>query len=317
METLNEQLAQALELDSHNDQEDGQVDEQSMAPGENPALDAEDGDEGEIRTLSDLIEANGWDAEELYSLEMAMPDSEEAIPLGKLKDELTTARRERESLVQGIEERDRQLQMAQAQAQNAVPYDQNMMQMQGQINVLQGFLQSPDYANLKKEDPGAAALKAQEIQQAMGGLQQQMQQYQMQQQQQTAAQRQQNLAQASQYLSEQIPEWRDPAVARAEKQEITKAIMDAGYTAADLTGLSDPRVVMLMRELVSLRRQVGAGKVAGQAVRQSPKASLRGGRIKGGGKKAQINAINKAKKTGSKQDVLAAQRAVVALSGGI
>ena len=317
METLNEQLAQALELDSHNDQEDGQVDEQSMAPGENPALDAEDGDEGEIRTLSDLIEANGWDAEELYSLEMAMPDSEEAIPLGKLKDELTTARRERESLVQGIEERDRQLQMAQAQAQNAVPYDQNMMQMQGQINVLQGFLQSPDYANLKKEDPGAAALKAQEIQQAMGGLQQQMQQYQQQQQQQTAAQRQQNLAQASQYLSEQIPEWRDPAVARAEKQEITKAIMDAGYTAADLTGLSDPRVVMLMRELVSLRRQVGAGKVAGQAVRQSPKASLRGGRIKGGGKKAQINAINKAKKTGSKQDVLAAQRAVVALSGGI
>ena len=288
-----------------------ETDELSVADvDESPDIEAEGtDDEGEIRTLADLAEANGWDAEELYALEMAMPDSDTPIPLGKLKDEITTGRRERESLQQSVQEQARQLEMVQAQAQNNAMADQQMVNMQGQINVLGGFLQSPEFEALKKQDPGAAALKSQEVQQHMGNLSNQMQQYQYQMQQQQSYAQQQTLEGGQQYLHQAIPEWSNPEVESAEKLEIAHAFIDSGYNQNDVAAMADPRAVMMVRELVQLRKQLGAGKKAVTQVRQSEKRSLRGGKLHKVSNKS--NLVKRAKTTGSRNDVTAAAKAIL------
>ena len=281
--------------------------------GENQEVAEEvDQEEHDIRSLADLAEANEWDIDELYQLEIAMPDSDDPIPIGKVKDEITQMRRERETLVKNLEQHAQQLQEVQAQAVQAQQADQHVAQMVGQISVLQGYLSSPELQKLKDADPGGAALKVQEVNQMINQLGQQVQGYQQNLYQQQQAQRQQQLMGGEQYLRQQIPEWADATVEKAEKQAVAQAFLEAGYSQADVAQMSDPRAVLMVRELVQLRRQLGAGKQAAKQVRQSAKRSLRGGRLsKGAGKQA---AVQRAKKTGSRDDITAAARAI--LTGG-
>lgn len=314
METsLSEQIS-ALAGQIDNPGDDAEEQEQLLdGEGEIQEI-AEEGsqEEHDIRSIADLAEANEWDVEDLYALEIAMPDQDDPIPIGKVKDEITQMRRDREELVKNLEQHAQQLQQVQAQAVQSQQADQHVAQMAGQISVLQGFLESPELQKLKEADPGGAALKVQEVNQMINGLSQQVQGYQQNLYQQQEMQRQQQLMGGEQYLRQQIPEWSDPQVEKTEKQAVAQAFLKAGYSQQDVSQMSDPRAVMLVRELVRLRQQVGAGKQAAKQVRQSAKRSLRGGRLsKGAGKQA---AVQRAKKTGSKADITAAARAI--LTGG-
>lgn len=316
METsLSEQIsALAGQIDNPGDDAEELGNEQLLdGEGEIQEI-AEEGsqEEHDIRSIADLAEANEWDVEDLYALEIAMPDQDDPIPIGKVKDEITQMRRDREELVKNLEQHAQQLQQVQAQAVQSQQADQHVAQMAGQISVLQGFLESPELQKLKEADPGGAALKVQEVNQMINGLSQQVQGYQQNLYQQQEMQRQQQLMGGEQYLRQQIPEWSDPQVEKTEKQAVAQAFLKAGYSQQDVSQMSDPRAVMLVRELVRLRQQVGAGKQAAKQVRQSAKRSLRGGRLsKGAGKQA---AVQRAKKTGSKADITAAARAI--LTGG-
>lgn len=315
METLSEQINQiAGQINSGPEVDEVDSDEQLLdGEGEIQEVAEEEGsDEQEIRTLADLAEANDWDAEELYALEIAMPDSDEPVPIGKVKDEVTRMRREREELQRSLEQHASQLQQAQAMAAQSMQADQQMAQLAGQISVLQEFLQSPELKAMKDKDPGAAALKVQEVQGMIGNLSQQAQGYQQNLSQQAQMQRSQQLQGGEQYLRQQVPEWADPQVERAEKAQVAQAFLEAGYSQADVSQMADPRAVLLVRELVQLRQQVKGGKQAAKQVRQSAKRSLRGGRLNRGTQKAA--AVRKAKTTGKRDDITAAARAI--LTGG-
>jgi len=311
--SLSEQLQEAIHGENQPEQEEVAV-EETQDPQDQIA--EEGSDEHEIRTLADLAEVNEWDAEELYALEMAMPDDQPAIPLGKLKDELTSTRRQSQELQHEYQRQAEQLQIMQQQAGQSQQVDQFVRATLGKIDAIDQFLASPDLQKLKENDPTAAMLKTQEVKEIREKLAMQGDQYWQQQQYQQQMQTQQNMQHARQAIQQGIPQWSDPEVATREKAEIARSFIKYGYYEADVAAVADPRQVMIMRRLNELERKDATGQESAQQVRQSPKRSLRGGRISRT-KVQGAAAVARARKTGSKNDVLAAQKAIVDLAGGL
>jgi hypothetical protein len=272
--------------------------------------DVESEDDGVIRTIADLAEANEWDAEDLYALEVSFRDDDKPLPIGQLKDEIERTRRERNELAQRMQVQQQQMAELQQMAQGQQGQDAQVMQMHGQYRVLEGYLSSPELAQLKTKDPGAAALKVQEVQQLMGNIQNQMAQYQQNQMAMQQHFRQQSIAEGQQVLRQHIPEWSDPKVEQAEKRGIAQVFLDAGYNEQEVAGLTDPKAVMIARELMHLRALHSAGKKAVKQVKASPKRSLKGGRL-GKSKTGANRLAERARQTGNKRDVTHAARALL------
>lgn len=276
-------------------------------------------DDGEILTIADLARVNDWDASELYALNVNFAEGEEPISIGGMKDEISASRKNAEMQSQQLANYEQQMQQLQQQAQASYGDDQYVQQMMGKMQALEGFLVSPMLEQMKNDNPGGASLKIQEVNdliQRTGGEIQQYQ-YDMQQQQQYASQ--QNMMGAQQYLSEHIPEWNDPVVANSEKAEVAEAFIQAGYNQQDVSQLSDPRAVMMARELVMLRKQVAGGADAIHQVQQSPRRSLRAARgiTQANQKKMQLGKVLAKAQTGSRKDKVSASVALIQAAGGL
>lgn len=268
-----------------------------------------EGSEAEgFTTLEEVLTDAEWSQEDFYNLKMKSPLSGEEVTLQEWKDAGTAAQRDAEALQRKYDQQAEQMRQMQQQTQVAQQQDQTLMQMQGQSQAIDAYLQSPEYAQLKVDDPGQAALRGQEALNFKAKIQQQAQQHSYQQQQQRQQADMQRQQRGAEYLVQHIPEWRDEAVKKEEQRVIAEAFQGAGYTQQDISSLSDPRAVMLVRELVSLRKQVAGGKVAAEKVRQTPKRSLRTGRFVNGGAKKRT--VDRAKQTGSRADTMAAARAI-------
>jgi len=308
--TLSEQLAEALENDPV------ETEESADAVGENEETQDEFAEEeagGEIHNLADLARENEWDVDELYALEVEMPDGAEPVALGKVKDEITNVRRQAATLQQKVQEQSAMLQQAQAAQQQGQQVDQAVMQAQGEVQALNMQAQSVNWQELEKEDPGKAALMRQKFSEAIGVAQQKVGYAEQQSQQRNAYQSQQQLAQGQQYLHQHIPEWNDAGVAKTERQEIAQMLVNEGYNPNDVGRIADPIAVKLARELVSLRKQVAGGRKAAEQVRQSPQKSLRGGKLGNKSLTRERKLTERAKSTGSKNDTLAAARAILGI----
>ena len=315
MESLREQLQEALaEERAATVTEDAATEEaEELQAVDEDQVDAEQGEtdgenDREVRLLTDLAEALEWEPEDLYSLEVAMPGEESPIAIGELKNTAIDARRERDELAKRMQDQQQQMAQMQQMLQGQQGQDAVIAQMQGQYKVLEGYLSSPELAELKKADPGGAALRVQEVQQSLQNIQNQMGQYQQQQAMMQQQMLQQSLYEGQQFLRQQIPEWSNPEVEKAEKQEVTQVFLSAGYTPEQVSQITDPKAVLLARELAQLRKLNNAGKKAALKVRQSPKRTLKGGRMVDVDKSQKL--VDRAMKTRSKGDILAAARAL-------
>ena len=144
-------------------------------------------------------------------------------------------------------------------------------------------------------------------QQATGHLQQ-VNNYQQQQQ-------QQNMQDMGAKLLELMPGWRDDTVRRTEQAEVRQVLLDAGYTEATLRQSDDPVAISLIRELVSLRKQIkGAGEEV-RRVRKAPKVlRSKEGRFAAPKNARAEKATQLARTSPGKHNELAAAKALLGLS---
>lgn len=305
-QSLSEQLQQAIHGENQPGQEETAVDENAVVE----TAEDEDSEEAEIRTLADLAEANEWDISDLYGLEMGVQgDGEDVFSVGELKDKYQAGKSKFSELEQSYQKQTEQLQQMQQQAGQSQQVDAYLRTTMGKVDAINQFLQSPDLQKLRQDDPTAGLVKTQEAKDARDNLIREGNNYYQQQQQQQQIQLQQNLQQATQAVAQGIPSWNDPEVATREKAEIAQSFVKYGYTEADVAGLTDPRQVMIMHRLNAVEKLLGAGAGAANKVRQSPKRSLRGGKIRKGN--AKNSAVARAKETGRRQDVTAAAKAIL------
>lgn len=79
------------------------------------------------------------------------------------------------------------------------------------------------------------------------------------------------LAREKQSLLEAIPDWRDTAKATAERSEIKAALQKAGFTEAEISGLSDHRSVVIARKAMLYDQLMSKKPEVQKRVSEAPK----------------------------------------------
>lgn len=281
-------LSEAEALDSISDLISG-----APAPGdeeepESPAEMPEEGEEGEeseetreeeaveetqeLRSLPDLAEYLGVSIEDIYDLELPMPDGRDPIKLGQWKDRETEIARLQEDL-QRQRERYEQAEAQVEAALSAAQYiPQEVQDAQLEVKRLYDQAQSVDWARFEQKEPGRAALAKQKLQEAIGKAQYKLQQVAQnahQVQQQANAQR---VLQEQRILLEAIPEWRNPETAKAEIRQMVDTLSKRyGFSEQELMSLSDHRTVLAIRDYVRLLEKAGDANAAMKRVQNAPK----------------------------------------------
>lgn len=241
----------------------------------------------DITDLGQLAAAIEVDPEWLYNLRIPIStgDGKEYITVGQYKDqvqagEVVTADADRLKYERDILDQDRQKFETERNAtlQQAQQVPQQVMQAEARAMGLQQQYQSADWSTLEQQDPGRAALMKQnmasEYQQAVQEADQARGQYQQLQKQAMVDQRRHE----EQKLLLSIDTWRDPNARKQGTAEISKMLAEVGYTTDEISNFMDHRAIILMNELATLRKQVGAGDAAAKRVREAPKALAPGAR---------------------------------------
>ena len=221
---------------------------QEDAEGESP--EGYDADDGEIRTIADLAAANEWDPADLYALEVAMPSGQQPIKLGQMKDELIKARQETQALQQQVQQHQQMVGELQQQVGVSQQVDHVLQEIGGRINALQSYLEGETMQKLREENPGLAASKYQEVQQAIQQLTAEGDKYLGERRQMEQVRDQEALRGMVHYIGEKIPEWRDPALVKRERPGIESLFNAYGYSPQEIAMLRDPRALHMARDLM-------------------------------------------------------------------
>lgn len=151
-------------------------------------------------------------------------------------------------------------------------------QYQNQLNQLTAALgqqlqQAPDWESLLQNDP-VEYLKQQHLynqrQAAYQSAMQEQARYEQQTQQQQAIAMQETLKQEAEQLIANIPSWKDPAKAQAEKAAIAKHLVERGYSPEQVNQLTDHKAVVLAREAMLYRQMMAKAKETTKAVEKLP-----------------------------------------------
>lgn len=233
-------------------------------------------EEIEIGDLNDLAKHLGVDPAELYDI--AVPYTKDGVKqeftLGQLKDdfqkyqEAETLRAEAQARLDAYrqaEEQANELLQAHAVQANAIA--------QAMENQLLADFSGVDWARLQASNPSEYIRLSQQFNQRQSQLQNMRQQaFEFAQQQGTQLQAQREQLQQQRLLREQqallkaIPEWRDPTVADAERQELAKYMLARGYTDAEINAVDDHRALLLVRDAMKYRQMKESGDIAAKKV---------------------------------------------------
>lgn len=233
-------------------------------------------EEIEIGDLNDLAKHLGVDPAELYDI--AVPYTKDGVKqeftLGQLKDdfqkyqEAETLRAEAQARLDAYrqaEEQANELLQAHAVQANAIA--------QAMENQLLADFSGVDWARLQASNPSEYIRLSQQFNQRQSQLQNMRQQaFEFAQQQGTQLQAQREQLQQQRLLREQqallkaIPEWRDPAIADAERQELAKYMLARGYNEAEINAVDDHRALLLVRDAMKYRQMKESGDIAAKKV---------------------------------------------------
>jgi len=264
-------------------------------------------DDGDIKTISQLAKAIEVEPEYLYGMEIGMGDNEDAIPLGKLKDEYQASLKERAELQSQLDSQNELLEKAQSGVNHQQQLSNESQQVQVEMLELNNQYNSIDWAKYEQDDPGAAALARQKFQEAGNHLSQRIGQANQQQQ----IQQQQTLQNAATQLTQLIPAWQDSTVREQGVAKVKSALLEAGYTPDMIKGASDYRAIALMHELVGYRERDKQAKDAVSKVRSAPKVLKGHGRVEADMGRQTNDLVTKAKSTRNKHDEMAAVKSIL------
>ncbi len=233
-------------------------------------------EEIEIGDLHDLAKHLGVDPADLYNI--AVPYTKDGVKqeftLGQLKDDfqkyqeaetLRTEAQARLDAYRQAEEQANELLQAHAVQANAIA--------QAMENQLLADFSGVDWARLQASNPSEYIRLSQQFNQRQAQLQNMRQQaFEFAQQQGTQLQAQREQLQQQRLLREQqallkaIPEWRDPTVADAERQELAKYMLARGYSDAEINAVDDHRALLLVRDAMKYRQMKESGDIAAKKV---------------------------------------------------
>lgn len=148
-------------------------------------------------------------------------------------------------------------------------YAQGLQQLQGLIQ--QSVPQEPNWDHLRVHDPiefAAQWAEHQQRQQHMARINAERQALMQQRAEEEAQERATALANARNWLMERVPEWRDPAKAKAERAAIKAFGLEQGFSAEELREIDDPRAILILRMAM---RHARASKKAQEVVKTGGK----------------------------------------------
>ena len=229
-------------------------------PGEGEEQGTEEGeDEGEpITSLEQLAEQNQWDREWLDGLEVPVKiDGKTAnVTLKQLvtnhqigeaaEKRLSTAKERVQSLYQGIEQREGQLQTQLAVAAEMI---------QKAEDLIDSDAESINWPELRESDPAEYAAKKAEIEERRKSFGQfkidaaaKYQEAVRQEQESVAGKRLQFLQSENEALLKALPEWKTEETALAEKTRLSEYLLDQGFSQNDVANAADHRLIVVARK---------------------------------------------------------------------
>lgn len=235
-----------------------------------------DDDYVEIREFGQLAEYLQADAADLYNIEIPYTKDGErrAFTIGEIKDQLETWQDTIAARDQ-IQTQLSQYQQSLRESQDALAQQQEFIQehLQAVHAALLQDMQAVDWDRLHRENPGEWARqselfrrKDQELRAAHARAAQAL------------GQRREELTARQQKLQEEllqrehrevmraIPEWRDAKVADTEKAAMAEYLAGRGFTADEINGLTDHRVLLLARDAMQKQKLVSDGEAAKKRV---------------------------------------------------
>ena len=241
----------------------------------------------------------------------------EPVPLGQLKDQLQTMRKELSEVQQreqAIAEREKQVeQIARQGMAQAQQVPQQILAAASNMQALKNAHDSYDWETLNKTDPAKYSSLKLRFQEAMGKAQQDF----MQAQQVVSQETQKQLVEERTKLLGRVREWRDPKVLAQDWQTMQSTLAVFDMTPQDLNQIRDHRVLAAFHRLAQLEQHGKAAESTMQQVRKSPRGlrtgALRPVRDKKGATAAKL--AQRAKQTKSKADIHAAQKSLLQLGG--
>jgi ribosomal protein S17 len=151
-------------------------------------------------------------------------------------------------------------------------------QYQAQLNQLTAALgdqlqQAPNWEELLNNDP-VEYLKQQHLYQqrqaAFQNARQEQARFAQQTQEQQAQAKQEKLAYEAEQLIANLPAWKDPVKAQAEKTAIAKHLIERGFSPEMVSSLDDHKQVVLAREAMLYRQMMAKAKETTKAVEKLP-----------------------------------------------
>lgn len=170
--------------------------------------------------------------------------------------------------------------------------------------------QAVDWSTLRATDPAEFAAKKQEFNERHAQIQGIKQNVHFELQQQSAEmskkqteQVQKMLAEESQRLADAVPEFKDPAKAKAVKAELKDFLRTFGYDDAEIGSIFDHRQVLIIRDAMEYRKLKSKGVEVKNKVATAPKLQKPGTTTKSAGEDARIrDAKTRLRKSGSVED---------------
>lgn len=244
------------------------------------------GDEGEvdIEDLSQLAAAIGVENEWLYNLKIPMPDGQEPITLGQVKDRIHAGTDEAEREQFNTERQQWEAEKAQAQEalsqqfQMASAVSEELVAAQAQAEAIIVQYNNTDWDQLEAADPGTAALQQQKLQTAYQFAQNKVEQARRQQADTLNQMAQEKRVNEEQALLNAISEWKDPKIRQAEAAGVAEVMSKYGFKPHEIANVMDHRAVHIVRDLMKLQATVETSTEKAEVVKNIPKPLKPGAR---------------------------------------
>lgn len=219
------------------------------------AAEAEDDEDGgdtpSLRTLNDVAEALGTDADSLSGVNVTVKvdGEEQEIPLGDaLKSYQLQGHVNKKSME--LSEKQKELQQHLDYYQQQV--GQRVEQLDQLSQALQGELLPQQNLDQLREEDFEAYMQARDrqdrVKERIQQVQQERQRHQQEAQQAHAQKMQQFLEEQEKQLGDRIPDWNDPEKAKTEKAKLRTYLNGRGFTDEEVGQVADARVVEIARK---------------------------------------------------------------------
>ena len=276
----------------------------------------EDSDESEeaesFESIYEIAEALNMPVDEFLSTVKAkrkVNGQEEEVPLSELiagNQRETDYRQKTMELAEQRKQFDTFAQQSQAQYQAQLQQAYTMSQMI-EHQLLENY-NDIDWQSLERNDREEWLVMRQKfqedyakVQQVKNTAQQSLQQQNQKQLQENEQRRKQYLEQQEQLLLSSIPDWQNADTRLNETKQISSLLSDYGYSQIEIANASDHRMVRILHDLVKARSGQQRAEIATKKVKQLPKITKPGAKVKTNKRKQSLDRLSK---TGRIEDAL-------------